>query len=86
MEIAVTGTSTETCLWSIERELMKRYGVDQARRLADPLYCHHYSRLADFVLVRWHPPYPLDWRHFGRHRVHGLFIRHHLDSDSHELR
>lgn len=40
MEIAVTKTSTETCLWSIERELMKRYGVDQGRRFIDPL-CYY---------------------------------------------
>ena len=54
-------------------------------RLAYSLHSHHHSRLAHFVPIRGHSPHPLDWRHFSRHRVHGLHVRHRPHSHPHEL-
>lgn len=52
MEISVNRTSTDTCLWHIERELMQRYGVDRAKRYMEPLHYYISTGRASVEFIR----------------------------------
>ena len=45
-------TAIETMLWHIERELMSRYGVDQAAREIAPLKWYIYTGRASVYFLR----------------------------------
>ena len=50
--IEVNATSTDTCLWHIQRHIMQRYGVDESQRDMAPLKWYIFTGRASLDFMR----------------------------------